>query len=85
MKDYWESFREFIAFKIYPELHIYTKTISALGELNENKRIVELIEQSNLRNKKAVTDLVKTRFYGLNEIKRLLDDASEDQKSSDAS
>ena len=85
IRDYWESFREFLAFKIYPELHIYTKAISAMGELNENKRIVEVIEQSNLRNKKAVISLVKTRLYSTEEVMRLLGDASEDRTSSDAS
>lgn len=85
MRDYWESFREFLAFKIYPEINLYIKVGKVMGELNENDRIVELIEQSSLRNKKAVIDLVKAKRYTTHEVMQLLDDASEDQKSSDAS
>ena len=85
MRDYWESFREFLAFKIYPEINLYIKVGKVMGELNENDRIVELIEQSSLRNKKAVIDLVKAKRYTTHEVMQLLGDASEDQKSSDAS
>ncbi len=85
IRDYWESFREFLAFKIYPELHIYTKAISIMGELNENKRVVDVIEQSSLRNKEAVIGLVKARRYSTEEVTQLLSDASEDQTTSDAS
>jgi hypothetical protein len=56
-----------------------------MGELNENDKIVELIEQSSLRNKKAVIDLVGTKYTPLNDIIERLDDASEHQTSSDAS
>jgi len=83
--NYIERLRERLAFKIYPELQIYFKAISIFGEMNENKRVVELIEQSNFKNKKAVIDLVITKYTDLNDLKQRLDDASEDQTSSDAS
>lgn len=78
---YIEQFREWLAFKIYPDLHMYMKLNRVIGELNENKKIVELIEQSKFKNKKAVIDLVKTKYYTLEDIKARLDDASEDQTS----
>lgn len=78
---WFEQFREWIAFKIYPDLHLYMKLNKVVGELNENKRIVELIEQSSLKNKNAVIDLVKTKFYTLDDVRAKLDDASEDQTS----
>jgi hypothetical protein len=78
---YFEQFREWLAFKIYPDLHLYMKLNRTIGELNENKKIVELIEQSKFKNKKAVIDLVKTKYYTLEDIKARLDDASEDQTS----
>jgi hypothetical protein len=81
IRDYWESFREWLAFKIYPEFGIYVKVAKAIGELNENDRIVELIEQSAFKNKKAVVDLVKTKYTPLNDVIERLDDASEDQTS----
>ncbi len=79
--DYFEQFREWLAFKIYPEFGIYVKVSKAIGELNENDRIVELIEQSAFKNKKAVIDLVKTRYTPLNDVIESLDDASEDRTS----
>lgn len=85
IRDYWESFREFLAFKIYPEFNLYVTIAKRLGQLNENDKIVERIERSNLRNKKAVIDLVKTKHYTTEEVMQKLDDAFEDQKSSDAS
>ncbi len=78
---YFEQFREWLAFKIYPDLHLYMKLNRTIGELNENKKIVELIEQSKFKNKKAVIDLVKSKYYTLEDIKARLDDASEDQTS----
>lgn len=78
---WFEQFREWIAFKIYPDLHLYMKLNKVVGELNENKRIVELIEQSSLKNKNAVIDLVKTKFYTLDDVRAKLDDVSEDQTS----
>ena len=81
IRDYWESFREWLAFKIYPEINIYIKVAKAIGGLNENDRIVELIEQSAFKNKKAVVDLVKTRYTPLNDVIERLDDASEDRTS----
>lgn len=78
---YFEQFREWLAFKIYPDLHLYMKLNRTIGELNENKKVVELIEQSKFKNKKAVIDLVKTKYYTLEDIKARLDDASEDQTS----
>lgn len=85
MISYIEQFREWLAFKIYPDLSIYFKAAAIFGELNENDRIVELIEQSNLKNKKAVISLVKTEYTSLNDVIGRLDDASESQTSSDAS
>ncbi len=81
---YIERFREWLAFKIYPDLRMYIKVSAMMGELNENDRVVELIEQSSLRNKKAVIDLVKHHYKPI-DITGLLDDASEDQRLSDAS
>ena len=87
IRNYWENFTAWLAFKLFPELEMYIKVAKRLGEVKENERIVELIEQSNLRNKKAVIDLVEIKYTRLNieSIKQTLDDASEDQKSSDAS
>jgi len=82
---YIERFREWLAFKIYPDLHFYMKISNKMGSIQENDRIVELIEQSKLKNKKAVIDLVGIKYVGLNSLKQRLDDASEDQTSSDAS
>jgi hypothetical protein len=82
---YIEQFREWLAFKIYPEVNIYFKVARAMGELNENDRIVELIEQSAFKNKKAIIDLIETKYTPLNDVIERLDDVSEDQKSSDAS
>lgn len=81
----FEQFREWLAFKIYPEARLYNKVNYSFGELNENYRVVKLIEQSAFKNKKAVIDLVKTRLYTTEEIMQSLDDASKDQTSSDAS
>jgi hypothetical protein len=83
--DYFERFREWLAFKIHPEMRIYIQVAKIMGELNENEKIVKTIEQSSLRNKKAVIDLVETKYFPLNDIIERLDDASEDQTSSDAS
>jgi hypothetical protein len=80
-----EQFREWLAFKIHPEMRIYIQVAKIMGELNENEKIVKTIEQSSLRNKKAVIDLVETKYFPLNDIIERLDDASEDQTSSDAS
>lgn len=80
-----EQFREWLAFKIYPEQHFYIELAKRIGEIKENERLVELIEQSSLRNKKAVIDLIKIKYVSLADIKLSLDDASEDQTSSDAS
>jgi hypothetical protein len=85
IRDYWESFREFIAFKIYPELNLYIQVAKTIGELNENDKIIERIEQSSLRNKKAVIDLVKAKRYTTEEVIRSLDGAFEGRTSSDAS
>ena len=85
IRDYWESFREFMAFKIYPELNLYIQVAKTIGELNENDKIIERIEQSSLRNKKAVIDLVKAKRYTTEEVIRSLDGAFEGRTSSDAS
>lgn len=77
----FEQFREWLAFKIFPELTIYIEAIKLIGGIEENKKIVEVIEQSNLRNKKAVVELIKTKYYTLDDIKESLDDAFEDQTS----
>lgn len=79
--EYFERFREWLAFKIYPEIHLYVKVSRVMGELNENEKIVELIEQSKFKNKKAIIDLVETKFTSLDDLKWSLDDASEDQTS----
>jgi len=81
VRDYWESFREWLAFSIYPEFNIYVKVGKAMGELNENDRIVELIEQSAFKNKKAIIDLIETKYTPLNDVIESLDDASEDRTS----
>ncbi len=78
--NYIEQWREKLAFKIYPDLSIYFEAVAIMGELNENERVLELIEQSNLKNKKAVIELVRHQYKPLN-ITELLDDASEDQTS----
>ncbi len=78
---YIAQFREWLAFKIYPDLHMYMKLNRVIGELNENKKIVELIEQSKFKNKAAIIDLVKTKYYSLDDFRARLDDASEDQTS----
>jgi hypothetical protein len=79
--DYFERFREWLAFSIYPEFNIYVKVGKAMGELNENDRIVELIEQSAFKNKKAIIDLIETKYTPLNDVIERLDDASEDRTS----
>ena len=79
--DYWESFREWLAFKIYPEFNLYTEVAKRIGKLNENARVVELIEHSDFKNKEAIVDLVGFKVYSLEDIKRSLDDAFEDQTS----
>lgn len=85
ISNYFEQFREWLAFKIYPEQNIYIELAKRIGEIKENERLVELIEQSSLRNKKAVIELIKIKYISLKDIKESLDDASEDQTSSDAS
>ncbi len=77
----FEQFREWLAFKIFPDLHMYMQLNRVIGELNENKKIVELLEQSKFKNKTAVIDLVKTKYFTLDDFKARLDDASEDQTS----
>lgn len=78
---YWEEFRAWLAFKIFPEQALYLKVARAYGELVENERVVEVIEQSSLRNKKAVLDLVQTKYIKIDDLTQLQDDASEDQTS----
>ena len=85
ISEYFERCREWLAFKIYPEIHLYVKVGRVMGELNENEKIVELIEQSKFKNKKAIIDLIETKFTSLDDLRWSLDDASEDQTSSDAS
>lgn len=64
----FEHAREWIAFKIFPEWHMYSKVIKMMGAFEENDNIVKIIEQSNIRNKKAVIELVKTKYYTLDDI-----------------
>ena len=82
---YWEEFRSWLAFKIFPEQNLYLKLAKVMGEMKENERVIELIEQSSFRNKKAVIDLIEIKYTKLEDLKWSLDDASEDQTSSDAS
>jgi hypothetical protein len=49
--------------------------------LNENDRIVELIEQSAFKNKKAIIDVIEIKYTPLNDVIERLDDASEDRTS----
>ena len=79
--NYWEEFRAWLAFKIFPEQNFYIKLAKALGEMKENDRVVTLIEQSSFKNKKAIIALIETKYYTIEEIKGSLDDASEDQTS----
>ena len=83
--DYFEQFREWLAFKIYPDLHFYMKLSNRIGSIEENDRVVELIEQSSFKNKKAIVDLIGTKYTSLQDVIERLDDASEHQTSSDAS
>jgi hypothetical protein len=75
IENYWEEFRSWLAFKIFPEQNMYVKLASVLGEMRENERVVELIEQSNFRNKKAVIDLVEIKYTKLEDLRQSLDDA----------
>lgn len=75
-----EQFREWLAFRIYPDLSVYFSAVSIMGELNENDRVIELIKQSKFKNKKAIIELVEHHYKPV-DITDLLDDASEDQTS----
>lgn len=81
IEHYWEEFRAWLSFKIFPEQALYLKVARAYGELIENERVVEVIEQSNLRNKKAVLDLVEAKYIKIDDLTQLQDDASESPKS----
>ena len=80
MRWYWyvemqfERFREWLAFKIFPEVTMYMKVNRVVGGIEENDRVVELIEQSKFKNKREVIKLVKTTYHSLNDVKGWLDD-----------
>jgi hypothetical protein len=70
----FERFREWLAFKIFPEVTMYMKINRVVGGIEENDRVVELIEQSKFKNKREVIKLVKTTYHSLNDVEGWLDD-----------
>jgi Fe-S-cluster formation regulator IscX/YfhJ len=78
---WFEQIREWLAFKIYPELNFYLKLSGRIGSIQENERLVNIIEQSSLKNKKAVIDLIEIKYTELHNLIEKLNDASEDRTS----
>lgn len=83
ISNYWEIFREWLAWKIFPELGMYIKVIKRFSAMEENDRIVKLLEEADSVCSGWAVDVVKIKYktLDLNSITELLGDASEDQKS----
>ena len=77
----WYAFREWLAFKIFPEMDDYIELSGILSRSRENRRVAKVIKDSSLRNKKAVLDLIEDKYFTLNDIIEKPNDASEDQTS----
>lgn len=70
--DVTENFRANLSWKIFPEQQDYIKILQMTGGLEENNRVVKLIEDSNIKNKDEVIDIIRMKMVPLDDLKKLL-------------
>lgn len=83
ISNYWEIFREWLAWKIFPELGMYIKVIKRFSAMEENDRVVKLLEEADSACSGWAVETVRIKYktIDIESLTELLDDASEDQKS----
>ena len=62
---YSEKFREWLAYKIFPELDLYTTAIKRLAEIDENDRCVKALQDADSTCSDWAVDVIKIKFVSV--------------------
>ena len=63
-----ENFREWLAWKIFPEFGMYTEVFKRVGEIEENERCIQALEEADSACSGWAVDTIKIKYTSLQEI-----------------
>lgn len=73
VRGYTETFREWLAWKIFPEFGIYMEAAKRMGEIDENLRCVDALENADSACSGWAVDTIKVKMTPLAEIMKELE------------
>lgn len=68
MYGWTENFREWLSWKIFPEQGLYIEAIKRLAQIDENTRVVQVLENSDSACADWAIDLVEIKYSSLNDM-----------------
>lgn len=74
-----ETFREKLAWKIFPEQDFYIEAIKRMAELDENIRCVKALEDADSACSGWAVETIKIKLTNITDIVGLWDDAWKDE------
>ena len=62
LASWTEGFREWLAWKVFPELSLYVEAIKRLSQIDENDRVVQILSESDSACSEWAIDLVEIKY-----------------------
>lgn len=69
-----EDFREWLAWKIFPEFGVYMEAAKRMGEIDENFRCVDALENADSACSGWAVDVIKVKLTPLAELMKQLEE-----------
>ena len=66
--NYSERFREWLAWKIFPEFSFYTEAFKRLAEIEENERCLQALEDADSACSEWAKETIRIKYSSLEDI-----------------
>lgn len=79
INSYTETFREWLAWKIFPEQDFYIEAIKRMAEYDENVRCVKALEDADSACSGWAVETIKIKLNSLNDLMKRLEEEGYDE------
>jgi hypothetical protein len=79
LEGWTEPFREWLAWKLFPEFGFYIEAYKRMGEVDENERCLRVLEESGSKNAAWAQELISIKYVTIETILKKLKEEGFDE------
>lgn len=78
--NFWtEDFREWLAWKIFPEFNMYMELIKRIAEMDENDRCIKALQDADSACEGWAVETIRIKYVGFEEMYKKFKDEGFDE------